>query len=382
MPITLEERLARVKRENEILLNMGPQHPSTHGVIRFIVRADGEVMVEALPVVGYLHRGIEKIAEITPYAGFIPYTDRVDYLAAMFANHAFVMGVERLLGVEVPRRAEYLRVIASELNRIASHLIALGSMAMDIGAFTPFLHGIRERELINDITEMLCGARLTYNYMRIGGVSNDINDVIIEKISSFLDRFYPGFIEEFNRLITNNEILVRRCAKIATISSDEAINLGLTGPNLRASGIKWDLRKNMPYSVYPELKFDIPIGLGFRGDIGDSYDRFVVRVKEMEESAKILRQAIKNLPEGEIMARLPKRIKPPPGEVYSAVESSRGELGYYIISDGSEYPYRCKIRTGSFSAMKAIHIKSEGCFIADLVVLIASMDIVAPEIDR
>lgn len=382
MPITLEERLSRVKRENEILLNMGPQHPSTHGVIRFIVRADGEVMVEALPVVGYLHRGIEKIAEITPYAGFIPYTDRVDYLAAMFANHAFVMGVERLLGVEVPKRAEYLRVIASELNRIASHLIALGSMAMDIGAFTPFLHGIRERELINDITEMLCGARLTYNYMRIGGVSNDINDVIIGKISSFLDSFYPGFIEEFNRLITNNEILVRRCVRIATISSNEAINLGLTGPNLRASGIKWDLRKNMPYSVYPELKFDIPIGLGFRGDIGDSYDRFVVRVKEMEESAKILRQAIRNLPEGEIMARLPRRIKPPAGEVYSAVESSRGELGYYIISDGSEYPYRCKIRTGSFSAMKAIHIKSEGCFIADLVVLIASMDIVAPEIDR
>ncbi|MGC8928230.1 MAG: NADH-quinone oxidoreductase subunit D [Myxococcota bacterium] len=380
--MTLEERLNQVKRENEILLNMGPQHPSTHGVIRFIIRADGEIMVEALPVVGYLHRGIEKLAEMTPYTGFIPYTDRVDYLAAMFANHAFVMGVERLLGIEVPKRAEYLRVIACELNRIASHLIALGSMAMDIGAFTPFLHGLRERELINDIMEMLCGARLTYNYMRIGGVSNDIDDKIIRKINDFLNRFYPGFIEEFNRLITNNEILVKRCINIATISSEEAINFGLVGPNLRASGVKWDLRKNMPYSVYPEFKFDIPVGKGFRGELGDSYDRFVVRVMEMEESAKILRQAISALPEGEIMAKVPRRIKPPAGEVYSAVESARGELGYYIISDGTENPYRCKIRTGSFSAMKAIHIKSQGCFIADLVVLIASMDIVAPEIDR
>jgi NADH-quinone oxidoreductase subunit D len=380
--MTLEERLNAVKRDNEILLNMGPQHPSTHGVIRFIVRSDGEIMVEALPVVGYLHRGIEKLAEMTPYAGFIPYTDRVDYLAAMFCNHAFVMGVERLLGIEVPRRAEYLRVIASELNRIASHLISLGSMAMDIGAFTPFLHGIRERELINDITEMLCGARLTYNYMRIGGVSNDINDKILKKISDFLDRFLPGFIEEFNRLITYNEILVKRCVNIGTISSEEAINFGLVGPNLRASGVKWDLRKNMPYSVYSEFKFEVPVGEGFRGSVGDSYDRFVVRVKEMEESAKIIRQAISSIPDGEIMAKVPKRIKPPAGEVYSAVESARGELGYHIISDGSENPYRCKIRTGSFSAMKAIHIKSQGCFIADLVVLIASMDIVAPEIDR
>ena len=380
--MTLEERLNAVKRDNEILLNMGPQHPSTHGVIRFIVRSDGEIMVEALPVVGYLHRGIEKLAEMTPYTGFIPYTDRVDYLAAMFCNHAFVMGVERLLGIEVPRRAEYLRVIASELNRIASHLISLGSMAMDIGAFTPFLHGIRERELINDITEMLCGARLTYNYMRIGGVSNDINDKILKKISDFLDRFLPGFIEEFNRLITYNEILVKRCVNIGTISSEEAINFGLVGPNLRASGVKWDLRKNMPYSVYPEFKFEVPVGEGFRGSIGDSYDRFVVRVKEMEESAKIIRQAISSIPDGEIMAKVPKRIKPPAGEVYSAVESARGELGYHIISDGLENPYRCKIRTGSFSAMKAIHIKSQGCFIADLVVLIASMDIVAPEIDR
>ncbi len=380
--MTLEERLNLVKRENEILLNMGPQHPSTHGVIRFIVRADGEIMVEALPVVGYLHRGIEKLAEQTPYTGFIPYTDRVDYLAAMFANHAYVMGVEKLLGIEVPKRAEYLRVIACELNRIASHLIALGSMAMDIGAFTPFLHGIRERELINDITEMLCGARLTYNYMRVGGVSKDIDDRIIKKINDFLDRFLPGFIDEFNRLITNNEILVKRCVNIATVSADEAINFGLVGPNLRASGVKWDLRKNMPYSVYPELKFEVPVGEGFRGEVGDSYDRFVVRVKEMEESARILKQAVSQLPEGEILAKVPKRIKPPKGEVYSAVESARGELGYYIISDGTENPYRVKIRTGSFSAMKAIHIKSQGCFIADLVVLIASMDIVAPEIDR
>lgn len=366
----------------EMLLNMGPQHPSTHGVLRFLVRADGEVMSEAIPIVGYLHRGIEKIAESTPYASFTPWTDRVDYLAAMFCNHAYVTAVERLLGVEVPKRAEYLRVIADEINRIASHLIAVGAMAMDIGAFTPFLHGIREREIINDLTEMLCGARLTYNYMRIGGVSADLPDGFIAQLEGFLDHFQPGFIDEFNRLITGNEILVKRCVNVATISADEAMDMGLVGPNLRASGVDWDLRRDMPYSCYPDFQFDVPVGRGFRGTVGDSYDRFVVRVLEMTQSARILRQAIERLPDGEFQAKVPRKIKLPAGESYGAVESSRGELGFYLISDGGETPLRLKIRTGSFSSMWAIHQKSHGCFVADLVVLIASTDIVAPEIDR
>jgi len=380
--MNIEDIIGDLDEGQEMLLNMGPQHPSTHGVLRFLVRADGEVMSEAIPVVGYLHRGIEKIAESVPYAGFTPWTDRVDYLAAMFCNHAYVTAVEKLLGIEVPKRAEYLRVIADEINRIASHLIAVGAMAMDIGAFTPFLHGIREREMINDLTEMLCGARLTYNYMRIGGVSADLPDGFIEKLEGFLDHFEPGFIDEFNRLITGNEILVKRCVNVATISADEAMDMGLVGPNLRASGVDWDLRRDMPYSCYPDFQFDVPVGRGFRGTVGDSYDRFVVRVLEMTQSARILRQAIERLPDGEIQAKVPRKIKLPVGESYGAVESSRGELGFYLVSDGGETPYRLKIRTGSFSSMWAIHQKSRGCFVADLVVLIASTDIVAPEIDR
>ncbi len=370
-------------QDGMLRINMGPQHPATHGVINFMVETDGEVMARAIPDVGYLHRGIEKIAEMTPWPGFIPYTDRVDYLAAMFANQAYVMSVEQLFGVEVPPRAEYLRVLACELNRIASHLVATGCMAMDLGAFTPFVHWLRERETINDLMELICGARLTYNYMRIGGVARNLHPDIPERTSRWLDHFVP-MIDEFNRLISGNEIFVRRLANVATVSADMAITWGLGGPNLRASGVDWDLRRDEPYSVYPDFEFDVPLGQAFKGSVGDSYDRFVVRVLEIRESVKIIRQVLDKMPDGDFQAKVsPKTMKKPPaGDAYGRVESARGELGYYSISDGTDKPFRVKIRTGSFTACGSVEAMSPGLMIADLVALIGSLDIVAPEIDR
>jgi NADH-quinone oxidoreductase subunit D len=370
-------------RQNKELmtLSMGPQHPSTHGVLRFLITSDGEVMQKAVPHVGYLHRGIEKLAEGVPWTAFTPFTDRVDYLGAMFANHGWALAVEKLAGIEVPERAEYIRVIVSELNRIASHLIAVGSMAMDIGAFTPFLHGIREREKINDLLEMLCGARLTYNFIRVGGVSFDIPEGFLNGLDAFLNTFVP-LVAEFNRLISGNEILVKRCANVAIIDPAMAVGYALSGPNLRSSGIDWDLRRDMPYSVYPKFKFDVVTGKGWKGTIGDSFDRYFLRVEEMLQSVRILRQAVSGVPEGPVRAKLPRKLKVPKGEVYAAVESARGELGYHVISEGGDYPYRVKIRTGSFSAISAIEPLSCGLMLADLVVLIASLDVIAPEIDR
>jgi NADH-quinone oxidoreductase subunit D len=361
-------------------LNMGPHHPATHGVINFLLETDGEILRRATPDVGYLHRGIEKIAEGNPYLGTMPYTDRVDYLGAMFTNHAWALAVERLLGIGVPPRGEYCRVIASELNRIASHLIATGALAMDLGAFTPFVHWIREREKINDIMERICGARLTYNYLRFGGVARDIDGETVAMILAWLDHFEP-IIDEFNRLITHNEIFIRRLAKVTTISARDAIGWGLVGPNLRASGVDWDLRRDLPYSVYPELEFDVIVGQGWRGEVGDAYDRFNCRVLEMRESARILRQACAKLPAGEFWVK-PKVVKPAPNEVYACVESARGEFGAYVVSDGTDKPYRARFRTGSFTAMSIIEHLSPGLLIADLVALIGSLDVVAPEVDR
>ena len=362
-------------------LNMGPQHPSTHGVIRFVITSDGEVMQKAVPHVGYLHRGIEKLAEGLPWGSFTPFTDRVDYLGSMFANHAWALAVEKIAGIEVTPRAEHIRVIVSELNRIASHLIAVGSISMDIGAFTPFLHGIKEREKINDLMEALCGQRITYNFIRVGGVSFDLPDGFLEGTLAFLDTFRP-FINEFNRLISGNEILVRRCANVAVISPETAKGYALSGPNLRASGVDWDLRRDSPYSIYPKFNFRVCTGQAVKGVVGDAYDRFYIRIEEMLESEKIIRQAIAALPDGPVMSKVPRKIKPPKGEVYAAVESARGELGYHVISDGGDSPYRVKIRTGSFSALSAVEALSGGLMLADLVVLIASLDVIAPEIDR
>ncbi len=369
--------------DEEMTLNMGPHHPSTHGVLRFIISSDGEIIRKAIPDVGYLHRSIEKIGERCTYPGYMPYTDRVDYVAAMFANESWATACEKLMGITVPKRAQYLRVISCELNRIASHMIALGAMAMDVGAVTPFPWALRERERINDLIEELCGARLTYNYHRIGGVSFDLPKGWRDKALAFLDLFDPAMME-FDRLITLNDIYIKRLANVAVISAEEAVDWGLVGPNLRASGVPWDLRKADGYSVYPELEFDIPVGKGRFGTIGDCWDRFDVRVQECRESSKIVRQALDKIdehPEDDLLGKLPKKLKPE-GEAYSRVESARGDMGCYVIGKGAEEPYRARFRTGSFTAMGIIEAKSPGLFLADLVALIASLDVVAPEIDR
>ncbi len=365
----------------DMTLSMGPQHPSTHGVLRFVVRADGEVMKEALPDIGYLHRSIEKIAEKVGWHGFLPYTDRVDYVAAMFCNHGWAMAAERLAGIEVPRRAEYCRVIADEFCRIHSHLLSVGSMAMDIGAFTPFIHAVREREYINDLLEELCGARLTFHYMRIGGVGWDLPPGWTEKALAFLDRFEP-LVDEYNELISFNKIYVERLANVAVVTAEEAIDYNLVGPNLRGSGVRYDVRRDEPYSVYPEFEFDVPIGTGERGTLGDCFDRYMVRMREIKESCRILRQALRQIPDGPVIAKVPRNFKPPPGDCYVRVESARGDMGWYVVSDGSAFPYRVKIRTGSFAAISMIPKVSRNLMIADLVAVIASFDLVAPEIDR
>jgi NADH-quinone oxidoreductase subunit D len=369
--------------DEEMTLNMGPHHPSTHGVLRFIVHTDGEIIRKAVPDVGYLHRSIEKIAERCTYPGFMPYTDRVDYLAAMFANESWATACEKLMDIKVPPRAQYLRVMSCELNRIASHMISLGAMAMDVGAVTPFPYTLREREFINDLIEELCGARLTYNYHRIGGVSFDYPTGWDTKVLKWIDHFEPT-LDEFDRLITMNDIYVKRLANVAVITKDESVAFGLVGPNIRASGLSWDIRKEDAYSVYPKMQFDIPIGKGRFGTVGDCWDRFMVRVDECRESCKILRQCfeqIKEWPEDDIVGQLPKKMKPE-GEAYSRVESARGDMGCYVIGAGKEEPYRARFRTGSFNAMGIIEAKSRGLFLADLVALIASLDVVAPEIDR
>jgi NADH-quinone oxidoreductase subunit D len=367
----------------EMTLNMGPQHPSTHGVIRFIIKTDGEIMHEAIPDVGYLHRSIEHISEKCTYEGFMPYTDRVDYVCAMPANHAWALAVEKLAKLAVPERAEYLRVITDELNRISSHCIALGAMAMDIGAITPFTYILREREYVNELLEMICGARLTYNYHRIGGVGWDMPDGWDKKVRKFCDSF-EKISHEFDRLITLNHVFVERLAGVVVIPAADAIDFGLSGPNLRASGVDFDLRRDVPYSLYSELQFGVPVGSNAIGVVGDSYNRFDLRVKEMRESVQIVRQCLDLLPAtaGEDPVPKPKNFKVKPNECYVRTEAPRGEMGIYVVSDGSEKPWRYKARTGSFTAMGTVEHVSPGILIADLVALIASFDVVAPEIDR
>ncbi|HZP41128.1 MAG TPA: NADH-quinone oxidoreductase subunit D [Candidatus Binatia bacterium] len=365
----------------DMTLSMGPQHPSTHGVLRFVVRADGEVMKEAIPDIGYLHRSIEKIAEKVGWHGFMPYTDRVDYVAAMPCNQGWAMAAERLAGIEVPKRGEYCRVIATEFSRIHSHLLSVGSMAMDIGATTPFTHAIREREYINDLIEEVCGARLTFNYMRIGGVAWDLPPAWREKALAYIDRFEP-LIDEYDRLISYNKIYVERLAGVAPITPEDAIAWNLVGPNLRGSGVRFDVRRDEPYSVYPELEFDVPVGRGELGTLGDCFDRYIVRMREMRESCRIIRQCLRQLPGGAVLAKVPRNFKPPAGDCYVRVESARGDMGWYVVSDGTSFPYRVKIRTGSFAAISMIQKLSKNLMIADLIAVIASLDLVAPEIDR
>lgn len=372
--------MAEFKTE-ELVLNMGPQHPSTHGVLRLEVILDGELVIDVIPHMGYLHRCFEKHCEAMQYQQIVPYTDRMDYLASMYNNFAYVETMERLLNIEVPERVKYIRIIMGELQRIASHLVALGTFGADIGAMTPFLFVFRDREMILDLFEMTCGARLLYNYMWIGGLSNDIPPNFIQRTLEFL-KYFRGSIVELNNLLSFNKIFVERTANVGVLPADTAINFGATGPVLRASGVNWDLRKNQPYSVYDKMDFDVILGTGEKGTLGDCWDRYFVRVKEMEECIKIVEQAIKMLPEGDVKAGLPKRIKPPVGEIFFRVENPRGELGYYIVSDGSLTPTRVKVRAPSFINLTLLPLLCKGHLIADIIANLGSLDIVLGEIDR
>ncbi|MFH1024821.1 MAG: NADH-quinone oxidoreductase subunit D [Planctomycetota bacterium] len=360
---------------------MGPQHPSTHGVLRLEVGLDGEVVTSVRPHIGYLHRCFEKHAEAMTWPQVIPYTDRCDYLAAMNQELSYVLGVERLMGIRVPERVEYIRVIVCELNRIASHLVAVGTYGMDVGAFTPFLWAFTDREKIMDLLEWVSGARLLYNYIWIGGVARDLPEGFEARTVEFLDAFEKN-LDEFDDLLTNNAIFIDRTADVGVISPEIARAHALSGPNLRGSGVKRDLRKDEPYSIYDRFEFDVPVGTGQFGKVGSCWDRYWVRIAEMRQSARILRQAVKAVPAGNIKEAVPRRVAPPKGEVYSRSESPRGELGFYIVSDGGLKPNRCKCRSPSFAAVSALPEISPGVLIADLVAIVGSIDIVLGEVDR
>jgi len=360
---------------------MGPQHPSTHGVLRLEVELEGEVIKDVKPHLGYLHRCFEKHAEACTYPQVIPYTDRMDYLASMYNNFGYVIAVEKLLGIEVPERVEYIRVIMGELQRIASHLVALGTYGVDIGAFTPFLYCFRDREHILDLFEMTCGARLLYNYMWVGGLSHDIPPDFVRKTKEFIAYFRPR-IKELNDLLSFNKIFIDRTANIGILPLETAINYGVTGPMLRASGLAFDIRKNDPYSIYDRFDFEIPVGKGEMGTVGDSWDRYWVRVQEMEQSLRIIEQAIDQIPDGDVKAAIPRRIRPPKGTVYSRVENPKGELGYFIISDGSVHPFRVKVRAPSFVNLQVLPELCKGYLVADIIAILGSTDIVLGEVDR
>lgn len=368
-------------KTEEMVLNMGPQHPSTHGVLRLEVELDGELIINVKPHIGYLHRCFEKHCEAMTYPQVIPYTDRMDYLASMYNNFGYVVTMEKFLGIQVPERVEYIRVIMGELQRIASHLVALGTYGVDIGAFTPFLYCFRDREKILNLFEMTCGARLLYNYMWIGGLSHDLHPDFVPACREFLKEFKPN-ITELNNLLSFNKIFIERTANVGILPADTAINYGITGPNLRGSGVKWDLRKNEPYSIYDRFEFEIPVGAGAQGTVGDCWDRYFIRVREMEESVKIIEQALDQLPEGDINSAIPKRIKPPVGTIYGRVENPKGELGYFIMSDGSTSPFRLKVRGPSFVNMTVFGELCKGHLVADVIAILGSIDIVLGEIDR
>ena len=388
-------------RKETITLNMGPQHPSTHGVLRVMLEMDGEVITKTTPVLGYLHRGIEKIAEHKTYHQFITLTDRLDYTCPFINNLAYVLAVEKLLDLEIPLRAQYIRVMLSEITRIQSHLIWLGTHALDIGAMSPLLYTFREREETLDMFEMVGGARMNQSYFRIGGLAADLPEGFVEKVRAFCEEL-PSRIEGYERLLTENKIWLARTKDVGVISAEDGIELGLSGPCLRGSGVEWDLRKANPYSSYDHFDFDIPTGKA-----GDTYDRYLVRMEEMRQSNRIIKQALDKLPSGEINAYNPKVISPlkekvqeniesliihfhlmtegfnvPKGEAYASVESSKGELGFYVVSDGSSKPYRIKIRTPSFVNMESLGTMVEGSMMSDIVSVIGSIDICLGEVDR
>ena len=381
---------SKLKNE-EMILNMGPQHPSMHGVLRLELVTDGETVKECIPHIGYLHRCFEKHAEALNYQQIIPFVDRMDYLSSMNNDHVFVMGVEKMLGIDqsIPKRVEYIRVLVCELNRIASHLIAIGTYGMDIGAVTPFFFCFKEREHILNLLEWASGARLLYNYIWIGGLFYDLPVGFEQRCSEFLTQFKPK-MRELDELLTNNSIFISRTQNIGVLPLDVAINYGCSGPMLRGSGINYDLRRIDGYSVYPELDFEIPIGAGKMGTTGDCWDRFDVRVREISESIKIAEQCIERLtkelkrsPEFDPRAKLPKKLIPKAQEFYCRGEMPKGELGYYFIADGkSDKPFRCKARAASFSNLSVLPELAKGAMIADLIAILGSIDIVLGEVDR
>jgi NADH-quinone oxidoreductase subunit D len=361
---------------DELVLNMGPQHPSTHGVLRVILKLDGEKVLGTECIIGYLHRGVEKIAENRTYAQFNPYVDRMDYVAAVSNGLGYCLAVEKLLNTEAPPRAQYIRVILTELNRIASHQLWLGTHALDIGAITPLFYTFRDREEILKIFEKYCGARLTTHAFRIGGTQYETYEGFEKDCLAFCDFVLPK-IDEYETLLSTNRIWVERTKNVGLISGKGAIALGVTGPVLRASGVRWDLRKAQPYSAYEKFDFEIPIGLN-----GDTYDRYIVRIQEMRQSVRIIRQAVEGLPTGPIMAKIPKVLKPPVGEIYQSIEAPKGELGYFIVSDGSTQPYRVRVRPPSFVNLQALDTMVRGMLVADVVAVIGTLDIVLGEVDR
>lgn len=365
----------------EILVNMGPQHPSTHGVLRLVIRTDGEMVRETYTHIGYLHRCAEKIGENLTYKQFVPYTDRLDYLASINNNLGFCLAVEKLGRIEVPERAAYLRVMGAEMNRIASHLISFGTLGMEAGAFTPFFYGFREREQLVAIIEKMCGARLTYHYARLGGVMRDITPEIARDTREFVRTMEQRW-EEYNTLLSFNEIFIKRTANVGIIPRDMAVAYGLTGPCLRGSGVEWDLRKDDPYSLYERFAFTIPYGQGRMGTVGDSWDRYWMRMVEIKESLKIITQVLDGLPEGPIMGKVPRVLKLPVGEAYMRVENPRGELGFYLVSDGGTKPYRLRIRGPSFCNLSVMNALGRECLIADVVMILGSIDVVLGEVDR
>ena len=362
-------------------VNMGPQHPATHGVLRVEIQTDSEVVARATPHIGYLHRCMEKHCENLDYRGVIPFTDRLDYLAAMNMEWTYVLAVEKMLGTEVPIRAEYVRVIIGELQRIASHLMFFGTYAIDLGAFSPFLYAFQDRENILRIFEEVSGARLLYNYIWVGGVWNDLTDDHLVRIEEFCTTVEEN-IKKYHNLVGENAIFISRTAHVGVLSKEQVYDYGLTGPVLRGSGIDWDLRKQRPYSIYDKFDFDVIKGEGLKGQVGDCWDRYYVRMMEMHESIKIIRQALAGIEAGPVMGKVPKVIKPAKGEVYMRTECPRGELGIHLVSDGTKVPYRVKVKSSCFTHVSALGEMAPGMLIADLVASIGSIDIVLGEVDR
>jgi NADH-quinone oxidoreductase subunit D len=370
------ERSSTVPGTEELVINMGPQHPSTHGVLRIILKLDGETVKDVDCDIGYLHRGTEKIGENITYTMFIPYTDRLDYIAAPSCNLAWVQAVESFFDWEIPGRALFIRSIVAELSRIASHLLWLATHALDIGAMTVFLWCFREREMVLDLFERAFGARLTVNAFRLGGLYQDVPQEFLDDARKFIELF-PDRVDDYETLLTENRIWLQRTRGVGVISAEDALDYGLTGPILRASGVKWDLRRAKPYAAYPYVNFTIPVG-----ENGDVYDRYLVRLVEMRESASIIGQCLDMLPGGPVSCKTPRTIKPPAGEIYHGTENPKGEFGFYIVSDGTETPYRVRIRPPSFINLAGLKKLCVGELLADVIAIIGSIDIVLGECDR